>query len=209
MPIKLAVLVSGRGSNLEAILDAITRGELDAVVQLVLSNNPEAPACDIARRFGVPCEVVANAGLSRTEHEEILLRRLSTVPIDYVVLAGYMRILTSNFLRHFADPAGFYRVINIHPSLLPAFPGKSAYADAFEHGVRVSGITVHLVDDLVDHGPILAQQAFPRLENDSLESFQCRGLEIEHRLYPAVLQQIAREGVRLLPVASRVGVAQR
>jgi len=202
MSIKLAVLVSGRGSNLEAILKAIQEGRLDAAVEVVLSNNPGALALEIARKYGVPAVVVESKRLSRQEHEERLLECLDRFSVEYVVLAGYMRVLTPHFLQRFRDRRGYYRVINIHPSLLPAFPGKSAYEDAFAHGVRLSGITVHLVDDLVDHGPILAQEAFPRLDDDTLEAFKERGLAVEHRLYPAVLEAIARTGINLLPRAS-------
>lgn len=209
MSIKLAVLVSGRGSNMEAILTAIEIGELDAKVEVVLSNNPDAPALAIAERFGVKAIAVDSKGLSRQEHEKLVCEKLGAFEIDYVLLAGYMRILTPFFLKHFQDPTGYYKVINIHPSLLPSFPGKSAYEDAFSHGVRVSGITVHLVDDQVDHGPILAQESFPRLENDTLESFKARGLAVEHKLFTSALQRISREGIRLLPQASHQKVASK
>jgi phosphoribosylformylglycinamidine synthase len=197
--IHVAILVSGRGSNLEAILRAIKDGELDATAHVVISSNPEALALHVARKYGVHAIAIDNKGLTRHEHERLLLEELSRYPIDYLVLAGYMRILSPQFLRKFQDPRGFYRVINIHPSLLPAFPGAHAYEDAFQAGVRVSGITVHLVDEKVDHGPILAQETFPRLPDDTPESFKARGLAIEHRLYPAVLQEIARNGVQILP----------
>ncbi len=208
MPIKLAVLVSGRGSNLEAILKAIANGELDAQVQLVLSNRAQVAALEIARRYGVDVFAVESKGLSRREHEQCLLQYIDKYKIDFVVLAGYMRVLTRHFLQHFQDPAGYYKVINIHPSLLPSFPGRSAYEDAFAYGVRVSGVTVHLLDDLVDHGPILAQESYLRLESDTLETFQARGLAIEHVLYPAVLQSISRQGIRLLPKTRHIEKAE-
>jgi phosphoribosylglycinamide formyltransferase-1 len=194
---------------MEAILQAIRDDELAATVEIVLSNNPQAPALEIARSFGVKAEAVDSKGLTRQQHEENLVERLANHSVDYVVMAGYMRILTPFFLKHFQDPAGYYRVVNIHPSLLPAFPGKSAYEEAFEHGVRVSGITVHLVDCQVDHGPILAQEPFPRLDNDSLDSFKSRGLAVEHQLYPAVLQNISQNGIRLLPQATHQKVASK
>lgn len=202
MPIRLAILVSGRGSNMSAILKAIEEGRLNAAVSLVFSNNPQAPALETARAHGVPVESVASAGRKRAEHEALTLATLSRHQIDYVVLAGYMRVLTGDFLRHFACDQGYYRIINIHPSLLPAFPGANAYEDAFNYGVRLSGITVHLVDEKVDHGPILSQQSFPRLESDTFETFRQRGLSVEHELYPKVLQSIAEEGVKLLPARS-------
>jgi formyltetrahydrofolate-dependent phosphoribosylglycinamide formyltransferase len=114
---------------------------------------------------------------------------------DYIVLAGYMRVLSPAFLKHYRDENGFFRVINIHPSMLPAFPGKNAYEDAFAAGATESGITVHLVDEEVDHGPILAQRAFPRLTDDTLETFKARGLALEHELFPQVLQKLAKNGL--------------
>jgi phosphoribosylglycinamide formyltransferase-1 len=135
--------------------------------------------------------------MTRLEHEEKVRELLQTISFDYIILAGYMRILSPKFLNHFRDPRGFFRVINIHPSLLPAFPGKCAYEDAFNYGVKISGITVHLVDEQVDHGAILAQQSFPRLPDDTLETFKARGLAVEHALYPAVLREISNNGIKM------------
>lgn len=195
MSIKIAVLASGRGSNLEAILDAIAGGKLDAKVQVVLVNVPTAGAIDIAEKHGVATAVVPNAGLSRKEHEDKVIAELKKHDLDFIVLAGYMRVLSSGFLNQFKDSRGFFKVINIHPSLLPAFPGTRGYEEAFEYGVKITGVTVHLVDEKVDHGPILAQAAFSRAEDDTIESFKARGLKIEHELYPQVLQTIAEQGV--------------
>lgn len=195
MSINIAVLASGRGSNLQAILDAISTGNLDAKVQIVLVNVPGAGAIDIAAKHGVATAVVPNAGLTRKEHEEKVIAELKKHDLDFLVLAGYMRVLSSGFLSNFKDPRGFFKVINIHPSLLPAFPGTRGYEEAFEYGVKVAGVTVHLVDEKVDHGPILAQATFSRTEDDTIESFKARGLRIEHELYPQVLQNIARDGV--------------
>lgn len=197
MSIQLAIFVSGRGSNLEAILKSIQQGELDASVEIVISNDANAGALSIAKEFGVRTAAVASVGLNRAEHERQVLEILHSANFDYIVLAGYMRILSPQFLSHYRDPRGFYRVINIHPSLLPSFPGKSAYDEAFAYGVKVSGITVHLVDEKVDHGVILAQQSFPRLPDDTLDTFKARGLAVEHALYPAVLREIANNGIRL------------
>lgn len=199
MSLRLAILVSRRGSNMESILRAIKEGELDAKVEIVISNNPQALALATARKYGVHAIAVDNKGLSRQEHEERVLRELAEYEIDLIVLAGYMRILTSNFLQRFKHRDGYFKVINIHPSLLPAFPGASAYEEAFKYGVLVSGITVHLADEKVDHGPILAQETFSRLETDTLDTFKARGLAVEHKLYPKVLQAIAKNGIRLLP----------
>jgi phosphoribosylglycinamide formyltransferase 1 len=193
VPISIAILVSGRGSNMKAILEAIQRGELDASVSVVLSNNPSAAALDIAREHNVPALAVPSKGKAREEHEQEVLATLAKYEIDYVVLAGYMRVLTPVFLNAFKGADGNFRVINIHPSLLPDFPGANAYEDAFAAGVTESGITVHLVDEAVDHGPILEQARFPRLPSDTLESFKARGLAVEHQLFPRVLQRIAKE----------------
>ncbi len=199
MSINIAVLASGRGSNLEAILEAIAKEEIDVKVQLVLVNVPAAGAIDIATRYGVAHAVVPNTGLSRQEHEEKVIAELKKHELDFIVLAGYMRVLSPHLLSHFKDSRGFFKVINIHPSLLPSFPGIRGYEEAFEYGVKTAGVTVHLVDEKVDHGPILAQATFTRSADDTLESFKARGLKIEHELYPQVLQTIAKEGVSFFP----------
>jgi phosphoribosylglycinamide formyltransferase 1 len=193
MSLNIAILVSGRGSNLGAILDAVKAGRLNAKVAAIVSNKEGVGAIDIAKRLGLEVKVIPSAGLSREEHEKLVFNYLKEFEIDYLVLAGYMRILSPYLLRKYEDERGFYRVVNIHPSLLPAFPGKDAYQDAFQYGVKLSGITIHLVDEDVDHGPILAQESFPRLPGDTLDEFRARGLAIEHVLYPAVLQQLAEQ----------------
>jgi formyltetrahydrofolate-dependent phosphoribosylglycinamide formyltransferase len=207
MSLKLAILVSGRGSNMTAILQAVAERRLDAEIKLVFSNNSDAPALETAASYGVPTAAINHKGMSRLEHEERLLSLLDPLDVDFIVLAGYMRILTPHFLLKFRHPDGYYRVINIHPSLLPAFPGAHGYDDAFNYGVRVSGITVHLVDERVDHGPILAQMAFGRLADDTLESFKSRGLKLEHKLLPEVLQNIARCGVQFFHRTDAVELA--
>ena len=141
MPIHLAVLVSGAGSNLKAILEAIACGQLNAKVEVVLSNNDDAAALEIARRFNIPAIAISCQGLGRQEHEKQLLAKLTPYPIDYVVLAGYMRVLTKDFLQNFQNSNGTYRVTNIHPSLLPAFAGAKGYEDAFTSRAAVSGVT--------------------------------------------------------------------
>lgn len=195
-----AVLVSGRGSNLRAILEAVKSGSLKANIVCCISNNPDALALQIATEHGVPAHAIASKGKSRTDHESEVLACLAQYEVDFVVLAGYMRVLTPHFLKAFYDSTrGIFKVINIHPSLLPAFPGASGYDDAFNYGVKVSGVTVHLVDEQVDHGPILAQETFVRRDDDTLETFKQRGLSLEHRLFPSVLNQVATEGVKILP----------
>jgi len=197
--LKIAVFVSGRGSNLNAIIQAISDKRLDAVIQCVVSNDPDAPGLLIASQHGIKTFALSNKGLKRREHEQKLLQHLKQYEIDYIVLAGYMRVISAEFLNHWKHEDGYFRVINIHPSLLPAFPGTSGYEDAFDYGVKVSGVTVHLVDEEVDKGIILAQEPFPRFPDDTLTTFKGRGLSVEHALYPAVLQQIAKEGIRITP----------
>lgn len=195
MSINIAVMVSGRGSNLNAIIQAVEDKNLDANIVCVLSNDPEAQALTIAAQHGIETFGLSHKGMKRKEHEEKILKHLAGFEIDFIVLAGYMRVLSSHFLRAFKHSDGYFKVINIHPSLLPAFPGINAYEEAFNYGVRVSGVTVHLVDEKVDHGPILAQVPFPRFPEDTLDTFCARGLSVEHALYPSVLQQIDEEGV--------------
>ncbi|MCB9471731.1 MAG: phosphoribosylglycinamide formyltransferase [Candidatus Obscuribacterales bacterium] len=195
MSIKIAVFVSGRGSNLNAIIQAVEDGDLDAEIVRVISNDPEAQALTIAAQHGIETFALSHKGLKRREHEEKVLEHLKDLSIDYIVLAGYMRVLSSHFLKAFKHKDGYFRVINIHPSLLPAFPGINGYEEAFNYGVKVSGVTVHLVDEKVDHGPILAQVPFPRFAEDTLDSFCARGLSVEHSLYPSVLRQIAESGI--------------
>ena len=195
MSIKIAVFVSGRGSNLNAIIQAVEDGDLDAEIVRVISNDPEAQALTIAAQHGIETFALSHKGLKRREHEEKVLEHLKDLSIDYIVLAGYMRVLSSHFLKAFKHKDGYFRVVNIHPSLLPAFPGINGYEEAFNYGVKVSGVTVHLVDEKVDHGPILAQVPFPRFAEDTLDSFCARGLSVEHSLYPSVLRQIAESGI--------------
>jgi phosphoribosylglycinamide formyltransferase-1 len=194
MRLKIAVLVSGKGSNLKSIIAATISGALDAEIVCVVSNNPEAYGLTVAREHGLATFALSHKGMSREEHEAKIVEHLEPYAVDYVVLAGYMRVLTGRFLGAFKDKAGYFRVINIHPALLPAFKGANGYEDAFAYGVKISGITVHLVDEQVDHGPILAQRSFDRLPEDSIETFKARGLAVEHALYPEVLAAIAAAG---------------
>lgn len=197
MPLKIAVFISGRGSNLNAIIQAIADKQLDAVIQSVVSNDPDAFGLTIAKQHGIETFALSHRGMKRREHETKLLEYLKSKDVDYIVLAGYMRVLSPHFLKEWKHEDGYFKVINIHPSLLPAFKGTSGYEDAFNYGVKVSGVTVHLVDEDVDHGPILAQVPFPRFPNDTLETFCARGLSVEHALYPSVLQTIATDGIQL------------
>ena len=185
---KVAVLVSGSGTNLQAILDAAAAGELGpGEVRVVVCNVPGAGAIDRARRAGVPCEVLAHGAFaSRAAYDAALVERLRAHDVQIVALAGFMRLVTSTLIDSFPD-----RVLNIHPSLLPAFPGLHAQRQALEHGVKVSGCTVHLVDAGLDSGPILGQSAVPVLDDDDEATLSARILVEEHRLYPRILRALS------------------
>ncbi len=189
----LGVLISGRGSNLQAILDAIAEGRLDARVGVVVSNQADAQGLERAERAGVPTAVVSHKDYdSREAFDEAVLAQLKNHDVDIVCLAGFMRILSSVLVRAFPS-----RILNIHPSLLPAFAGLHAQRQALEHGAKVSGCTVHLVDEELDHGPILLQTPVPVEERDSEESLSARILEQEHKLYPVAIQLILDGKVRV------------
>lgn len=205
-PLRLGVLVSGRGTNLQALLDACASGTIPARVVLVLSDRAGAPALERARRAGVPAEHVdPRAFPDRASFDAHLARRLAEAGVELVCLAGFMRILSPVFVRQFRN-----RILNVHPSLLPAFPGKDAQAQALAHGVKVSGCTVHLVDEGVDTGPIVLQAAVEVREDDTPESLAARILPHEHRLYVEAVRLFAEgrlvlEGrrVRILPEGAR------
>ncbi len=182
---RLAVFASGRGSNLGAILEAARAGALDMVVALVVSDQAEAPALERAREVQVPAEVLEFTS-DHDAYGERLLRVLEAHRIDAVALAGFMRVLPASFLAAFPGD-----VFNIHPSLLPAFPGLHAQAQALEYGVKVSGCTVHFVDEGVDTGPVILQTAVPVYEHDDVDDLSGRILRWEHRLYPRALQLYA------------------
>jgi phosphoribosylglycinamide formyltransferase-1 len=189
-PLKLGVLGSGKGSNFRAIAEAIEAGRLHAEVRIVLSDVEDAGILDYARQRGVCAEYVA-PGRFKTkmepEAEERLVARLREAGVDYVVLAGYMRMIKTPMLEAFPQ-----RIVNIHPSLLPAFPGLAAWKQALDAGVPSTGCTVHYVDGGMDTGPILAQSEVPVLPGDTAESLHARIQVAEHALYPAVLAQLAR-----------------
>lgn len=193
--LRLGVLVSGGGSNFQAILDAIAAGRLDADVALVISNIPAAKALDRARAAGVPWKIIDHKPfLKREEFDAALVESLKEAGVEWLVLAGFMRVVTKVLLDAFP-----MRVVNIHPSLLPAFPGVRAQRQAVEYGVRVSGCTVHLVDAGMDTGPILAQATVPVLEGDTEDTLRDRILVEEHRLLPEVLQWVAEGRVSVRP----------
>jgi len=183
---RIAILLSGRGSNFEAIHDSIASGRLDATIAIVISNRPEARGIERARELGYEARVLDHKAFpSRGAHEEEVLRLLAGAQVDYVVLAGYMRLLSTTFVAAWRN-----RIINIHPSLLPSFPGVGAQAQAIAHGVKISGCTVHLVDEHLDAGPILVQRAVPLLQNDTAETLSARILEQEHEAYVEALQKM-------------------
>jgi phosphoribosylglycinamide formyltransferase-1 len=190
---RLGILVSGSGSNLQAILDASRQEKLGgAIPALVLSNVPGVQALDRARAAGVEALVIDHTTFAKRDlFEAALVEALRTRGVDWVALAGFMRLVGPTFLGAFPD-----RVVNIHPSLLPAFPGIHAQRQALLHGVRVAGCTVHFVDEGTDTGPIIAQAAVPVLAGDDEAALAARILAEEHRLYPAVLRAIAEGRVR-------------
>ncbi|HUO84058.1 MAG TPA: phosphoribosylglycinamide formyltransferase [Thermoanaerobaculia bacterium] len=183
---RLGILLSGRGSNFLAIHEAIVEGGLPAAIVAVISNQPLAAGIRRAETLGYSCWTISHRDFpSRDAHEEKVAAVLEAQRVDYVVLAGYMRLLSSRLIGGFRN-----RILNIHPSLLPAFPGVDAQRQAWEHGVRVSGCTVHLVDEGLDQGPIIVQSCVPVEEGDSPESLAERILVEEHRAYPEAIRQI-------------------
>lgn len=189
---RLAVLISGRGSNLQAIHGAIQRGQLDARIVLVVSNRPEAAGLEWAAGEGLPVLSLPSRGLGREEYDAALMAALDAVEPDLVVLAGFMRLLTGRFIERYPQ-----QIVNIHPSLLPAFPGLHAQRQALEYGVRWSGCTVHWVTEEMDAGPILMQAVVPVDEGDTEDSLAARILVEEHRIYPEAIGMVLRGEVRL------------
>jgi phosphoribosylglycinamide formyltransferase-1 len=179
----VGVLISGRGSNLQALVDAARRGELGGEVAVVVSNVGSAPGLERARQAGIPAVFRDHRGKKREDFDAELVEILRAHQVDLVCLAGFMRLLSPVFVRAFPG-----RIVNIHPALLPAFPGLEAQRQAWEHGVKVSGATVHLVDEGLDSGPIVAQEAVAVLSSDTPETLAARILEVEHRLYPRAVR---------------------
>ena len=169
---RLGILLSGRGSNFEAIADEVAAGRIDAEIGLVISNRPEARGLEAAGRRGLPAVSIPSKGLDREEYDAMLVRELKAKAVDLICLAGFMRLLSATFVRAFPQ-----RILNIHPSLLPAFPGLDAQKQALEHGVKITGCTVHLVDEFLDAGPIVLQAAVPVLDEDTVDSLSARILK--------------------------------
>ncbi|HXP83983.1 MAG TPA: phosphoribosylglycinamide formyltransferase [Bryobacteraceae bacterium] len=180
---RLGILISGRGSNMAAIAEAIADGRLpDAEIAVVLSNRADAPGLEWARAHGLLAVAIPSRGLDREAYDRRVLDELRAHTVDLVCLAGYLRMISGHFVREYAG-----RILNIHPSLLPAFPGLDAQHQALEHGVKVSGCTVHFVDQGLDSGPIILQAVVPVRDDDTAESLSARILKEEHRLYPQAI----------------------
>ena len=175
---RIGILLSGRGSNFAAIADNIASGALDAEIAIVIANKPEAGGLESAQRLGIPAICLPSKGLEREAYDRQVIAELHKHKVELVCLAGYMRLLSAAFVREFP-----LRILNIHPSLLPAFPGLDAQHQAFDYGARISGCTVHFVDEKLDHGPIVLQAAVPVENGDTAESLSARILAAEHRIY--------------------------
>jgi len=184
----LGILLSGRGSNFEAIADNVASGKLDTNIAVVISNRTDAPGIDSARRRGLKALVISSKGRVREEYDHEVVAALHQNHVELVCLAGYMRLLSPWFIQQFPN-----RILNIHPSLLPAFPGLEAQRQAFDYGVKVSGCTVHFVDADLDHGAIILQKAVPVLDTDDEHTLAARILQQEHLTYTEAIR-IVLEG---------------
>lgn len=180
---RLGILLSGRGSNFEAIADNIDAGRLEAEIAVVISNRPEARGLEVARQRGLNAVCIPSKGLDREVYDRMVVAELRKHQVDLVCLAGFMRLLSAYFVREFN-----LAILNIHPGLLPSFPGLDAQHQALEHGVKISGCTVHFVDEYLDHGPIIVQRAVPVLEDDTVETLSARILEQEHQAYTEAIR---------------------
>ncbi len=185
--LKLGILISGNGSNLQSIIDNIENGSLKAVIKVVISNNPDAYGITRAKKHGIPFVVFKNGNFKTKEgFDTELVKILKENGVELVILAGFMRIITPVLLKSF-----YGRIMNIHPALLPSFPGLHGQRQALEYGVKFSGCTVHFVDEGVDTGPIIIQSAVPVLDNDTEETLAARILKEEHKIYPRAIQLFA------------------
>jgi phosphoribosylglycinamide formyltransferase-1 len=182
---RLGVLLSGRGSNFEAIADNVAAGKIAAEIAIVISNKPKAGGLERARERGIASVCIPSRGLEREEYDRQIVARLREEKVDLVCLAGFMRLLSGYFVEQFPN-----RILNIHPSLLPSFPGLEAQSQALEHGVRVTGCTVHLVDAHLDAGPIIVQAAVPVEDDDTDQTLSARILKEEHRIYTEAINLV-------------------
>jgi phosphoribosylglycinamide formyltransferase-1 len=188
----LGIVSSGKGENLRYILKEERSGRLPARVKIVLTDQPDAGALRIAEEYGVPASFVDPAGLCREEYDQKLIAHLDGAGVQLVVLTGYMRILSPLFVRHYKD-----RVLNIHPALLPSFRGMDAFSQALAYGVKWTGTTVHIVDEDVDHGPIVYQMPVPVLQGDTKESLKARIQRAEYKAYPRAIKMFIEAGPRV------------
>jgi phosphoribosylglycinamide formyltransferase 1 len=189
----LGILISGRGSNLQAIIDAVADGRLDARIAVVISNRATAEGLEKAARAGIETRVLPHREYpTREDYDQALAREFRQCRVDLVCLAGFMRLLSATFVEVFP-----HAILNVHPSLLPAFPGVDAQRQALEHGVKVTGATVHLVTAELDGGPIIVQAPVPVLAEDTVENLSARILAEEHRIYPEAIATVLRGGWRI------------
>jgi len=189
----IGVISSGRGENLRYILQAERSGYLQSRTCIVLCDQSEAGALRIAREFGVPCHYLDPKGLQREEYDRLLIERLDHAGVELVVLTGFMRILSPGFVAHYKD-----RILNIHPALLPSFQGMDAFQQALDHGVKWTGTTVHIVDEDVDHGPIILQHPVPVRDDDTHESLKARIQKAEYKVYPRAIKKFLEERHKLV-----------
>ena len=190
---RLGILLSGRGSNFLAIANSIRLEILkDVEIAVVLSNKEDAPGLALAREMNLPALAIPSAGRKRAEHDAAMISELRANSVDLVCLAGYMRIISPEFVAAFPD-----RILNVHPSLLPSFPGLEAQTQALEFGAKVAGCTVHFVDEAVDHGVIILQRAVPVEDDDTAETLSARILEQEHLAYPEAIARVASGAYRI------------
>jgi phosphoribosylglycinamide formyltransferase-1 len=188
---RLGVLISGRGSNFQAIADHIAAGQLDATIAIVISNRADAAGLKIARERAIPALVMPSKGIPREDYDRELALQLKAHGVDLVCLAGFMRLLSPILIREFP-----MRILNIHPSLLPSFPGLDAQEQALRHGVKITGCTVHFVNEELDAGPILLQAAVPVLPDDTVQTLSARILKEEHRLYSEAIATVLHDSVK-------------
>jgi phosphoribosylglycinamide formyltransferase-1 len=189
---RLGILISGRGSNFVAIADSIAAGRIDAEIAVVLSNRESAPGLQIARSRGLNAVCIPSKGMDRLAYDQLMLKELRQHKVDLVCLAGFLRLLSAEFVSAFPE-----RILNIHPSLLPAFPGLDAQHQALAYGVKVTGCTVHFVDEHLDNGPIIVQATVPVLDDDTEETLSARILREEHRIYSEAVQIVLDANYRI------------
>jgi len=189
---RLAILLSGRGSNFEAIAASVAKGLIEASISVVISNRPAARGLAVARERGIHAVVIPSKGTDREVYDRLLIEELRKHNVDLICLAGYLRILSAAFVREFR-----HKILNIHPSLLPAFPGLDAQRQALEYGVKLSGCTVHFVDEYLDAGPVVLQAAVPVYDDDTEETLAARILKEEHRIYSEAIRIVLRGDYRI------------